>query len=322
MSFHFLNENSAIYTGADPYQVSEYVNQHVGSHDLRIQGRGKAAAALNHRKFGIIDLCRLSYGGRTQVISDGLTDIYHVQFILRGHCHYEMHRESTPFPAGHVMVINPDEPINLTYSDDCEKFILKVPSSLFHDACLEHRWYKPSEGIKFSPRPYRFQELETLLYLLTLVCQEAEAGGVTPQMLGHYNRVVASKLMTMLRHNVSLENPGLPCASFDRLVQYIEENIKRDIRVEELARLARISVRSLYLLFDKHLQTTPKNFIRQKKLERVYAHLMDPACQVANITAIAMDYGFTHLGRFSECYKATFGMLPSASLKVRRERLS
>lgn len=322
MRFHFLNENSAIYTQADPYEVSHYVNQHVGSHDLRIQGRGKATAALSHRKFGIIDLCRLSYGGRTQVISDGLTDIYHVQFILRGHCHYQIDRQGNAFPAGHVMVINPDEPIDLTYSDDCEKFILKVPAALFHETCLEHRWYKPSEGIKFSPLPYRFEELETLLHLLTLVCQEAEAGSITPQLLGHYNRVVASKLMTMLRHNVRIESPALQSASFDRLVQYIEENIKRDISIEELSRQARISVRSLYLLFDKHLQTTPKNFIRQKKLERVYCHLMDPACKVANITAIAMDYGFTHLGRFSECYKAAFGVLPSASMKVRRERLS
>ena len=49
---------------------------------------------------------------------------------------------------------------------------------------------------------------------------------------------------------------------------------------------------------------------------------MDPACQVANITAVALDYGFTHLGRFSEFYKSTFGMLPSVSLKERQIRIN
>lgn len=144
---------------------------------------------------------------------------------------------------------------------------------------------------------------------------------LSPQLLGHYNRVIASKLMTMLQHNVSLEAPSLTTISFDRLVQYVEENLKRDISVEELARFSRMSTRSLYLLFEKHAKTTPRNFIRQKKLEAVYRSLMDPACRVANVTAIALDYGFTHLGRFSESYRQAFGVLPSDSLRERQNKL-
>lgn len=320
MPFQFLNEQSAIYTGADPYAVSQYVNQHVGAHNLRIQGRGLASAGLVHRKFGMIDLCRLHYGGRARVWSAGLADIYHVQFILRGHCHYQSAPHEGIHAAGQVLVINPQEPIDLVYSDDCEKFILKVPAALFDDACLEHRWHKPADGIRFSPMPYRFEALDSLLCLLTLICQEAEDGNVTPQLLGHYHRVVASKLMTMLRHNVCLDPPSQPPASFERLCRFIDDNIKRDIGVDELARQARISVRSLYLLFDKHANMTPMHFIRRKKLERVHATLMDPACPVSNITAVALDYGFTHLSRFAECYKAAFGVRPSDSLKARQAR--
>ncbi|HSG24075.1 MAG TPA: helix-turn-helix domain-containing protein, partial [Azonexus sp.] len=39
-----------------------------------------------------------------------------------------------------------------------------------------------------------------------------------------------------------------------------------------------------------------------------------------NVTAVALDYGFSHLGRFSELYKSTFGMLPSEALKERQAR--
>ena len=322
MCLQFLNDKSSVFASAHPNAVSEYVNQHIGSHDIRLQSASKTDAALNHRKLGYIDLCRLTYGAQARVVSEGLDDIYHVQFILRGHCRYEMFRDSSSFSAGHVLVINPNEPLDLTYSDDCEKFILKVPASLVTEACLEHSWFKPHEGIKFSSIPYKFSELESLLYLLTVLCQEAEAGIATPQILNHYNRVVASKLMTMLKHNVSLESHTLQSVSFDRLAQFIEENIKRDITVEELAQRAHMSVRSLYMLFEKNAKTTPKNFIRQKKLERVYATLMDPACKVANITSVALDYGFTHLGRFSEFYKATFGKLPSDSLRERQLRIN
>ncbi len=322
MCFQFLREKSTVYSAADPFAVSEYVNEHVGSHDLRLQKRGDTSTAgLAHRKFGGIDLCRLSYGRQARVVSEGLGDIYHLQFILQGHCEYVMRKESHSFSAGQLLVINPDDPIDLTYSDDCEKFIVRLPTSILQESCLENRWLRPLDGIRFAPIPYRFQELESLLYLLTLICQEAEGGMISPQLLGHYNRVIASKLMTMLQHNVSLEAPSLTTMSFERLEQYIEANIKQDISVEELAKQARMSTRSLYLLFEKHVKTTPKNYIRQKKLEAVYRSLMDPACRIANITAVALDYGFTHLGRFSESYREAFGLLPSESLKERHARL-
>jgi AraC-like DNA-binding protein len=319
MCFHFLDKKSQVFSSADPYEVSDYVNRHVGSHNLRLLNKTTATAALSHRKLGRVDLCRISYGREAHVISEGLSDIYHLQIILKGHCSYEIDRRSNNVSAGHLLLINPDDPIDLTYSDDCEKFIVKIPSGLFDEACQEHRWQKPTGGIKFAPLPYQIDQMESLPYLLTLLCQEAEEeGGGTPQIHSHYNRVIASKLLTTLAHNVSFETATLQSVSFERISRYIEENIKRDITIEELARYAHLSVRSLYLLFEKSAKTTPKNFIRQKKLEGVYANIMDPASQIANITAIAMDYGFTHLGRFSECYKSAFGLLPSDSLRQRQ----
>ena len=320
MSLDFLKQQSNIFSGVNPFEVSYYVNQHVGSHDLHLSNSGKTSASLNHRKAGSIDLCRLNYGAQARIVSEGLPDIYHVQFILRGHCRYELHRDSISLSAGHVLLVNPDEPIDLTYSEDCEKFIVRVPSNLFNEACIEHRWFKPNERIKFNQTPYKFEEIDSLLYLLKLLCEEAESGIATPQMLQHYNHVVASKLMTMFKYNVTLETPTLQSVSFERLVQYIEDNIKRDITAEELAQYSHLSLRSLYLLFEKNAKTTPRNFIRQKKLEQVYAALMDPSSRMANVTAVALDYGFTHLGRFSEFYKSTFGILPSESLKVRQAK--
>ncbi|HCY63487.1 MAG TPA: AraC family transcriptional regulator [Oxalobacteraceae bacterium] len=317
MPLRFLNEKSLVFTGANPHAVSEYVNLHVGSHNLRLSHNRGAAASLSHRKAGSLDLCRLRYGAEARVVSEGLPYFYHVQFILNGHCRYDMHRESMPLSAGHVLLINPEEPIDLTYSADCEKFIVKVPSSLFDQACTEHRWFKPNERVKFNQTPYKFEELQSLLALLQLVCQEAESTIVTPQMLQHYSRVVTSKLMTMLKHNVCLTMPTPQSFCFDRLAQYVEDNIKRDITMEELVKHSHLSLRSLYLLFEKNANTTPKHFIRKKKLEAVYATLMDPSSNAANVTAVALDYGFTHLGRFSELYRSTFGVLPSEALKAR-----
>ncbi len=317
MPIHLLNNSSAVYNAAHPYEVSEYVRQNVGAHSLRLSRSHDTRAALCHRRAGALDLCRLSYGTQARVVSDGLGDIYHAQFILQGACRYNLPGTTIDLPAGHVLVINPDEALDLTYSSDCEKFIVRIPASMLDEACTEHRWFKPNESIKFSQAPQRFEDIESLLMLLKLLCEEAESGLATPQMLQHYNRVVTTKLMVLLKHNVSMVTPGEHSPSFERLANYVDRNIKLELSAEDLARQAGLSLRSLYMLFEKCAKMTPKQFVRQKKLERVHAILSDPNQPCPNVTAVALEYGFTHLGRFSEIYKSAFGVLPSQAIRCR-----
>ena len=138
-----------------------------------------------------------------------------------------------------------------------------------------------------------------------------------PQVREQYTRIVALKLLGLLSNNVNREELSESCPSFERVAQYIDENLKQDISVDQLAEAVRISPRSLYSLFERNAGTTPKNYIRARKLERVRECLCDPAARVRNVTEVALDYGFMHLGRFSENYKGAFGELPSETLRRR-----
>nr|WP_313404597.1 AraC family transcriptional regulator [Pseudomonas sp.] len=311
-----LNEKSRLFANADPYAVSDYVNQHVGSHCIRLPNSGRPAASLSHRSFGSVDLCRISYGGSVRVTSPALETIYHLQVLLQGHCLWRGHGEEHYFTPGELLLINPDDPVDLTYSDDCEKFIVKLPAHLIERACVDNHWQRPGDGVRFASR-HQLQQLEGFTSLLGLVCEEAESEQSLPLVQEHYTRIIASKLLGLLRNNVQRQELSQSSPSFERLVQFIEDNLKQDISVEQLAQLAHMSPRSLYALFDKHLQTTPKHYIRQRKLERVHTCLKDPTAKVRNVTEVALDYGFLHLGRFSESYRSAFGELPSDTLRRR-----
>ena len=317
MDCRLLNEKSRLFANADPYAVSDYVNQHVGSHCIRLPSSGRPAASLSHRSFASLDLCRISYGGSVRVTSPALETIFHLQVLLRGHCLWRGHRQEHYFAPGELLLINPDDPVDLTYSDDCEKFILKLPTRLLDTVCDEQRWQRPSEGVRFIHSHYQLLALEGFAGLLAMVCHEAEASEPLLRVQEHYSQIIASKLLTLMPTNVSREGLGTPAASFERIAEYIELNLRQDIHSEALARLASMSLRSLYGLFERYAATTPKNYIRQKKLERVNACLSDPTCTVRNVTELAMDYGFLHLGRFSESYRKQFGELPSDTLKRR-----
>ncbi len=76
MESRLLSERSSVFHHADPYAVSDYVNQHVGQHCIGLSRTTHPQASLSHRKFAELDLCRISYGGSVRVTSPALETIY------------------------------------------------------------------------------------------------------------------------------------------------------------------------------------------------------------------------------------------------------
>ena len=317
MEHRLLSERSAVFYRADPYAVSDYVNQHVGQHSIGLSKSTHPQASLNHRKFADLDLCRISYGGSVRVTSPALETIYHLQVLLRGSCLWRGYKQEHYLVPGELLLINPDDPVDLTYSKDCEKFILKVPVRVLEGVCDEQRWQRPSSGVRFLRNQYRLEELEGFIGLLAMICQEAEVGEPLLRVQEHYTQIVGSKLLSLMQTNIRREALNSPSVSFDRILDYIERNLKQDLSSEHLAEQASISLRSFYALFERQLGVTPKQYIRQRKLERIHTCLSDPNCMVRNLTELALDYGFLHLGRFSENYRQQYGELPSDTLKRR-----
>ncbi|MFU7488835.1 AraC family transcriptional regulator [Pseudomonas aeruginosa] len=316
MDFCLLHEKSQIFSKKCTDVVSDYANEHVGAHRVMQRRTSDSDASLKHRTIGSLDLFQMSYGSRVQITSPEREAHYHLHIILKGRCMWRSCGEERGLAPGDLLLLNPDTPFDLTYSDCYEKFIVKLPASFIGKVCRENQWSYPSEGVRFA-QIHRLEQLDGFLTLLSLVCQEAETDQTIFQVKEHYAKIIVSKLLSLPGSNVSREPLGGACQSFDRLEELIEKNIKQNISLELLADLAHMSVHSLYALFDKHAGTTPKRFIRQRKLEAVYARLSDPQVAVSSVTEVALDYGFLHLGRFADYYKSTFGELPSDTLRRR-----
>lgn len=304
-----LSERSRIFNHADAYAVSEYVNQHVGSHCIGMPPKGRPRASISHRTFSSLDLCRISYGAPVRVTSPALETIYHLQILLHGHCRSSARGDEHIYTPGEILLINPDDPVDLTYSSDCEKFIVKLPVRLLENACLAQHWTLPQHGIRFAAARHQLAQMEGFVQLLGLICHEAE-NGADPQVQGLYERIVASKLLGLLASNVLRIVPAKDeHGGFDAVRQFIEENLTEEIAVEQLMSLASVSERSLYTLFERQVGLSPRDYIRQRKLERV--HEMLQLATARSVTEVALDHGFLHLGRFSEAYRKRFGELPS-----------
>ena len=315
-----LSERSRIFEQADAYAVSEYVNQHVGSHCIRLPPKGRPQASIKHRTFSSLDLCRISYGARVQVMSPALETIYHLQILLSGHCRSSSRGEERIYTPGEILLINPDDPVDLTYSADCEKFIVKLPVRLLENACLDQHWLLPRQGIRFDSARRDLAGLDGFVPLLALICHEAESCA-GPEVQTLYERIVASKLLGLLASNVQRVSPEVESSGgFEAVRQFIEAHLCDEIGMEQLREVARVSERSLYLLFERQVGISPRDYVRQRKLERVHALLQLPGAR--SVTEVALDHGFVHLGRFSETYRKRFGELPSHTWRRRREAVA
>lgn len=101
-------------------------------------------------------------------------------------------------------------------------------------------------------------------------------------------------------------------------VDFMNANLHRSLTVSEIASFVGVSVRSLQTGFQCHYHTTPLRYLRQIRLNAVHAELSSSENRLS-IGEVAMKWGFTHLGRFSAEYRATYGHLPSETVRKREE---
>lgn len=97
---------------------------------------------------------------------------------------------------------------------------------------------------------------------------------------------------------------------------YIERHLAEPITLADIAAAVHLGPRSVQQAFRESLGTTPMTFIRERRLERVRAELLeaDPTDGVT-VTATAERWGFGHLGEFSVLYRKRFGETPSTTLR-------
>lgn len=317
--------NAKVFDGVHPFQVSEYVQQRVGPHRLEINPVHKrsnpGSASLSYRHFADLGILRISYGDEARVRCPDLAESYHLQIVTRGQCywHYADEQRLLLHP-GQALMMNSQERIDLSYSDDCEKIIIKVPEAVLEEGCLEQVGIVPRGGIRFDRRVINLNNVACFLRFLDALLIEANESRVELDRLQRsYRDILINKLLRQFGSNIQELQAGSAAMdrSFFELVSYIEAHIKEEIDVEELAQAGNVSVRTVYNQFSKHFGLTPRLYMKNVKLKSLREELVGNP-KVRNVTEIALDYGFNHLGRFSSDYRKMFGELPSETFKRRR----
>ena len=99
-----------------------------------------------------------------------------------------------------------------------------------------------------------------------------------------------------------------------RAQTWIEENYHDTIRLEDLCGFAGVGLRTLQRCFASHFQISPIDYIKARRLNAARRDLVAANPSNHSVTSIAMDNGFSHLGRFSIDYRMQFCESPRETL--------
>ncbi|TLG91257.1 AraC family transcriptional regulator [Pseudomonas edaphica] len=227
----------------------------------------------------------------------------------------------------HALILSPFEKQELHITGDCRE--LHVALSLFGmQSVLAELLQRPvDQPIIFDPGMDAVNDgtgswWRMVRYLID-ECEHSQS------LYGHllFNRDVESALIKGLilaqPSNYSEEMRHLyadkPPHYLLRAKAFIHTNAKGDICLEDIEAAARVSRGKLFEGFRFHFGSTPMAYLRKFRLLAIRQQLLEDRA-ARNVSPIAMDWGFNHLGRFSSDYRKLFGEAPRETLMRAKRR--
>jgi AraC-like DNA-binding protein len=153
---------------------------------------------------------------------------------------------------------------------------------------------------------------------LTKLAENGERADAFPSDTA--NRHLAESLLAMLTASLAdvsadpvARSRGTRSEGLLRKVQtYIESHLgQAELSLESIASAHHISVRYLQKLFGRD-GTTVTDWIRARRLDNCRRDLVDARFRASSVSAIAARWGMCDAAYFSRCFRARYGLTPTA----------
>ena len=147
---------------------------------------------------------------------------------------------------------------------------------------------------------------------------EASAGGVAGQL--YVDSIAATLALHLLRTYSSLApgRPAAPSLSGDRLravLEYVEEHLGEDLRLERLAAVANVERHHFGRAFKKATGVPPHRYVLERRVDRATDLLARSELPIAQI---AHDVGMSSQSHLTTVFRRMVGDTPLAYRKARR----
>ncbi|MEU6844140.1 AraC family transcriptional regulator [Streptomyces sp. NPDC046716] len=140
-----------------------------------------------------------------------------------------------------------------------------------------------------------------------------------PLIAGRLEQTLLQGLLLATDHSYRAQleapPPQMRPAAVKRVTDLVVERPAEPYDAARLAAVAQVSLRTLQEAFSRHVGMSPMAYVTEVRLQRVRMQLRTSPPGTATVTDVAYQWGFAHLGRFAQRYRARFGETPSQTLR-------
>jgi AraC-like DNA-binding protein len=268
-------------------------------------------------------LVKLSYSTAVRIDAGNFPHLFLMTHCARGSASTTQEHRSAEWRSGQTMPFSAGFDTTLRFDQDFAQKTVRLDQDKLQTLCA--RWLgRPLEQpLRFALRPFS-EEFERFWQCTLHYIHDLGDGGFAPTRSA--KRAFDEYLLTLLLHHhphnysAELAETGLvPVPGLVRRAErYMIDNAERPITISDVAAELGVSVRTLQTGFRAWRNTTPNTFFRDIRLRLVREELRRSGAD-GSVTATAMRYGFSHLGRFSAYYRSAFDETPGVTL--RRDRV-
>ncbi|MFM7027165.1 MAG: AraC family transcriptional regulator [Chakrabartia sp.] len=313
----------AHFASRDLDEARSYVGGFFCNHQLSLVNRRTGLdTVFDHVRIGSVGLVQMGYGADVLVTPGALEDFYLVQIPISGHAAIRFGREEFFTTVGIASVQHPEDHLEMRWSADCRKVVVRVDRARF-ERFIERCTGRPQrQSLRLAPKMdmgtpesrLMQEQVKSALHCATLF----RPGQLPAMVTTHVENAVMGALLCLLPHDRTAEFARLSDSGegpiVSRVREYLEAHAEEPIGMEDLVDIAGVPLRTLYHVFRQTLGISPMQLLRDIRLDRV-RHALSTGRQGISVTMVALDWGFHHLGRFAQQYRARFGETPSETLR-------
>ncbi|TNC28506.1 AraC family transcriptional regulator [Amycolatopsis alkalitolerans] len=292
-------------------------------HKLDLLGPNAELHARMHcHRIRNIAIAYVAYGWDTRVDPGELGSFFAVMLPAAGTGTYQSSFEHVQTGAEMIAVASPTEPVQMRLSKDCGNIVVRIER-----AAVEARLSEMLNGP--LRRPIRFQlgmDVTTgyaRSWVQSLKASIADLGNpdsllTHPLAMEQFEQALIVGLLLAQPHNYTRMLNGdhrpVPSRLLGVTVDLLEGHPEWAHTSASLARQAGVSVRALQKAFREQLDSSPSEYLRGVRLQRVHDELCAAQCDTTTVGEITSRWGIVHHGRFAAVYRARFGESPKQTL--------
>jgi len=282
-------------------------------HTLKAKKANIGETLITSQHIAGSDIHHVSMGMEAMIQSIPLTT-YHLLCPIKGKI-YSNNTGETILP-NEFLIVPPSCNVNVIWEHLSQAITITIdPASLKEYFKICSKFPEKSKEIKLSPTANGAMAISSLINYI-----DSTNKGNPLLMESNY---MQRNCENLLFEALTLSMPELRQAkraqilphSIKQAIEYIEENIHKNITMNDLVNCTGTSRRSLEMNFTKFFHISPMKFVSNKKLELVRNVLIKSTPKKTSVIETAEKFGFQHASHFSMLYQRLYFEKPSETLK-------